>query len=72
VCIRHKCTTRGDEEYYLGLKVHKISFLGVLRVHYDGLRSMMLKIVDTERGGGGGGGESISIKIYHLLKTLNF
>jgi hypothetical protein len=34
---------RGDGEYYLGPKVHKRSFLGVLRVYYKGLRSMMLQ-----------------------------
>jgi hypothetical protein len=36
---------RGDGEYSWGLKVHKRSFLGVLRVHYEGIRSMMLKSV---------------------------
>jgi hypothetical protein len=30
---------------FLGLKVHKRSFLGVLRVCYEGLRSMMLQSV---------------------------
>jgi hypothetical protein len=33
----------GDGEYSWGLRVHKRSFLGVLRVRYEGLRPMMLK-----------------------------
>jgi hypothetical protein len=32
---------REVEEYSWGLKVCKRRFLGVLRVHYEGLRSMM-------------------------------
>jgi hypothetical protein len=34
---------RGSREYFGALKVDKRSFLGALRVHYEGLRSMMPK-----------------------------
>jgi hypothetical protein len=36
---------RGDREYYLGLKVCKRIFLGVLRLCYEGTRYLMLQSV---------------------------
>jgi hypothetical protein len=38
----YKCAKRAGE-YSLGLKVYKRSFLGILRVWYEGLSSMMLQ-----------------------------
>jgi hypothetical protein len=43
VCRRDMRCAREVGEYSWGLKVCKRSFLGVLRVCYEGLRSMMLQ-----------------------------